>query len=1309
MEKQAKTSTTFDLLRQKAEYYLKKNPFKTGSKLSETDALRLIHELEVHQIELEMQNEELVLAKNRESILATEKYAELYDFAPSGFYTLSKTGMVVDLNLCGSQMLGSERSVLKHSLFDSFVSTQNKPIFKLFLGQVFKSKNKETCEVTLSSNGSLPMYVFLTGIVCENGEQCLVTATDITKHKLAEDALRESTDYYRFLFENSSDAIFFTQSDGRIYSANPAACRISGRSEDEIKKLGRRGIVDESDPRLNLALEQRLRTGRFEGELNFQRKDGTSYPAELSLMNFKDSAGNERTSIFARDITIRKRVNKALLENNSRLNLAMKVANMAWWEMDITTGNVTFEKRKAEMLGYPAGGFNHYKDFMALVHPDDSDRAMKAMQDHFDGLTEKYEIEYQIRTKSGDYRWFYDIGSIVKRDVQGRPLIITGLVIDITSRKQVEETLKVSEKRRLAILNTAMDGFWLLDMEGKLLEVNETYCLMSGYSAQELLTMHIHDLEVFEPDSETTTHIKKVMLKGEERYESRHRRKNGTTFDVEISIQFQPIDKGTFIAFLHDISIRKEAEEVIKKSEEKFRFLVWDMQVGILAQGPKGEILLSNLKLLELLDVTLNQLMDKTPADRDWKVILEDGTPISGFKHPIEQAMATRQSVRDVVIGVYRPSKGDLVWLLVNAEPRLNADGKIRKVVCTFVDITQRKRVEQELMESEQRLKFHFENSPLAVVEWNANFIVTQWSCEAEHMFGWCREEVVGKRIDTISLMYNEDIPIVSNTIKSLMSGKSVVQVSTTRNLTKAGAIIECTWYNSIILDQNGEMVAVMSLVQDITKRKQAEAALNQLNEELEVRVEERTNELLKSNVTLRQTKDKYRTVADYAYNWEFWIDQNGVMLYCSPSCERITGYKASDFDQNPKLLFEIIYPDDLNDYQTHMQTEKMTQDANLEIQFRIVRFDGSIRWIGHICQPIYDESGIFRGSRGSNKDITERKLMEQLLKTSNHKYELLSENITDGIFICRSGYFEYVNKSLKFIFGYGNNELEGMKLIRLVITDSPDELEDFLTLNGTLNKSWNIEVECLRKDHSKVYVEILFNYVANEMVTYGVVHDITEKKQIQKNIVNAIIRTEEKERGHFSKELHDGLGPLLSTIKLYLQWSERPKTSKSRMEIIQKAEEILEEALATVKEISNKLSPHLLTNYGLTSAIQSFVDKLEESSAMRITFESNWSRRLDIDIEVTIYRAIIECINNTIKHARANNITIILNDTGSQFHVRYLDDGIGFDLKETLYEQKGLGLFNIQNRVQTIGGKITLFSQPGKGVDYKIAVNILN
>jgi PAS domain S-box-containing protein len=166
-------------------------------------------------------------------------------------------------------------------------------------------------------------------------------------------------------------------------------------------------------------------------------------------------------------------------ENNSRLELAMQSANMAWWGMDIVTGSVTFDKRKSGMLGFPAEKFKHYTDFMSLVNPDDYDRVMNAMKSYLYGTSERYVCEYRMLTKSGKYLWFYDVGTIVKRDSKGVPLNLIGIVIDITERKETEnELFKAKEKAEKSELD-------LISLNQHLLGVRE--------KERALISREIHD------------------------------------------------------------------------------------------------------------------------------------------------------------------------------------------------------------------------------------------------------------------------------------------------------------------------------------------------------------------------------------------------------------------------------------------------------------------------------------------------------------------------------------------------------------------------------------------------------------------------------------------------------------------------------------------------------------------------------------------------------------------------------------------------------------------------------------------------
>ena len=231
MKKVYKSKTGF--LRQKALNIFKNRPARMVSQLSETEALKLINELEVHQIELELQNEELLLAK-REAEGAADKFNELFDFAPISYFTLTKEGKIIDLNLSGSQMVGKERSLLKNNLFGSFVSEETEQIFNSFLGNVFNNQVTETCELTLKDKFNKPIYVHLTGIVNENGEQCFVTASDITQRRQEEKALKDSMDNLNRLVYGIQAGVIIQGPKAEILLSNPKALELLGIEEAQL-------------------------------------------------------------------------------------------------------------------------------------------------------------------------------------------------------------------------------------------------------------------------------------------------------------------------------------------------------------------------------------------------------------------------------------------------------------------------------------------------------------------------------------------------------------------------------------------------------------------------------------------------------------------------------------------------------------------------------------------------------------------------------------------------------------------------------------------------------------------------------------------------------------------------------------------------------------------------------------------------------------------------------------------------------------------------------------------------------------------
>ncbi|MBI9038332.1 MAG: PAS domain S-box protein [Bacteroidales bacterium] len=220
MRKKTDKLTDAAILRQKAEEKLKKQQLETSSPITEGDLLKLVHELQVHQIELEMQNEELVVAKEKAE-LAEEKYTELYDFAPTGYLSLSKDSEIKELNFVASQMLGKDRSQLINKRFGLFISSDTKTIFNMFFSKVFSSKLKQSCEVTLSSEEKLPIYVILEGVICHSSELCIMTIVDITEKKKAEEnllnekeKLKLSEKEFKLLAESMPQIVWITRADG---------------------------------------------------------------------------------------------------------------------------------------------------------------------------------------------------------------------------------------------------------------------------------------------------------------------------------------------------------------------------------------------------------------------------------------------------------------------------------------------------------------------------------------------------------------------------------------------------------------------------------------------------------------------------------------------------------------------------------------------------------------------------------------------------------------------------------------------------------------------------------------------------------------------------------------------------------------------------------------------------------------------------------------------------------------------------------------------------------------------------------------
>jgi signal transduction histidine kinase len=227
------------------------------------------------------------------------------------------------------------------------------------------------------------------------------------------------------------------------------------------------------------------------------------------------------------------------------------------------------------------------------------------------------------------------------------------------------------------------------------------------------------------------------------------------------------------------------------------------------------------------------------------------------------------------------------------------------------------------------------------------------------------------------------------------------------------------------------------------------------------------------------------------------------------------------------------------------------------------------------------------------------------------------------------------------------------------------------------------------------------------EKVVLSMLRDITERKQMAQSILSEVVQAEDRERKRLATDLHDGLGPTLSTLNMYIEWLADKERKEDSEEILRLSRQTIKEAITQLRSISYNLSPHLLEKFGLNAAVQSLVDAMNEKGEIDFRFQSNISERLPKKCESALFWVIKECVNNTQKHSKAKESFISLYVKNELLYFDYADNGVGFDYDAVKKNSKGMGLYNIQNRIQSVGGESEIISETGKGIKIKANIRI--
>ncbi len=433
----------------------------------------------------------------------------------------------------------------------------------------------------------------------------VVIVRDITERKAAEKAVHESAAHYEALVHSINDAIISADSAGNIVSLNPAAERIFGYTEVEVR--GRpitllQPAQYHDRHRAGLARVQSGGAPHVIGqtvEVQGRRKDGSEFPLLLSLSEWQVAEGKNFTAVI-RDITERKQAEGILQArvrlseyalNNSLDELLTRVLDEAELLTGSTIGFFHFVEADQKTLSLQTWSTNtlrhmctaegkgqHYSADVAGVWVDALRERGPVVYNDYASLPHRHGLPPGHATvlrelvvpvlRNEQVVALLGVGNKPREygpEDMGSISQLANLAWDIVSAKHAETELRASEERHRAIAHTAMDGFWRVDLQGRLLEVNGTYCRMSGYTEQELLAMSVPELVVVETTTDTAAHIRKVMTQGADRFESWQRRKDGSTFLVEVSALYYAPDGGSLLVFVRDITARKQAEERLRR------------------------------------------------------------------------------------------------------------------------------------------------------------------------------------------------------------------------------------------------------------------------------------------------------------------------------------------------------------------------------------------------------------------------------------------------------------------------------------------------------------------------------------------------------------------------------------------------------------------------------------------------------------------------------------------------------------------------------------------------------------------------
>ena len=1127
MKKNEQTSAA--RLRQHAEEQLKNKPAQADQPYSETEILKLIFELEVHQIELELQNEalalqneslalqneELELAKSEQQ-LSNEKYIELYDFAPSGYVSLSKAGEIQKLNHAAARILGKERSHLISNHFAFFVSEASRHDFNIFIQQVFAATGKQSCELELTSQSNKPVYIHIEGVISESEEQCLVTIADITILKQTEQLLLlQSEDKYSKVFQISPFAISITrQEDGKFIEINDAFTRITGYTREEAFENSSIGLRLWANPEDWQHVVSELERGRKVNNMEFQfiTKDGNNRTGLLSAQLITlDQKPHILSSIS--NITESKRVENALRKSDSMYRAILHASPDSITITDMEGKVLMASARALSSFGYKNEDEVFGRNVVDFIIPEHRERALNKvalmLQNNSTGPG-----EYLGQRADGTQFYMESKGHVVE-DADGKPFSMVFVFRDISERKQNElkllqaiEDAEQSERKFQSIIQSQAEGIGIVDL-------NEVFEFVN-HAAEQIFDTEIGGLigtslfEFLNPDE-----IEKLNQQSRNRqdgtsdiYDLQIVTRKGNLKYIHVSATPKKDDNGKHLGtygVFSDITEHKLAQDALKAKTTLLTNLIINMQDGILLEDSNRKILLTNQLFCNMFGIPAPPEsligVDCTDSAEQSKVFFKNPDKfISDINIILAEQKTVLNDILELVDG--RFFERDYIPTFV-AEIY---DGHLWK----YRDITRRKQDEIALQKSEEKYYAIFQGNPngILIADEEHKMILTANTAQCQ---------MLGYTLDELSTMSIADIHPAETLQQTLADFEKIAKGEKTTSEN-----IQCRKKNGDIVyaDINASMVSIndriylVGFFKDITERRKSQESLIRLSQAVE-----------------------QSPVITYITNTK------GIIEYANPKAFEVSGYSSEELiGHNPNIFSSGSKSAD--EYKNLWQT--ISSGKEWKGEFLNKKKNGELYWVTASISPVMDPDGKIIHYLAVEEDITdrkraekeiidlnwsleikiterttqladtnsalmaeieERKRAEEELEVSKEKYRGLSEASFDSIFISEKGKCIEQNLAAEQMFGYTNEEaLTRYGTDWIVPEDRGKVMESMLS-----GYTGDYEATALRKDGT-TFPCILrgrMMYYKGRDVRVTSLTDITKRKQAEEEVKQVSTRLE--------------------------------------------------------------------------------------------------------------------------------------------------------------------------------------------------------